>query len=583
MSDSSHHSHSSSNGRESQSRENRPLRYYTVSYSHSQGRNVVRPDGVISDGEEMHDQIRRATQSFLAKRAAPSSSAAAAPTNINAPPVGSRHYHCRARTETTVGGADLPPRSRPVAVSLPGDISVKRYISNHRANKTSPGSSSGAVVRGGGAGDARNIRNGHGHGHGGSASTRRSSPLASCSSDDHNMMFTMDEDAENDSERAIDPAAMTQSFTSITSADGEDAVPYSLSFGKLQIAAIYRPVNGYLQSTNKQTTRQAVNTLDPSSTVSRSGRLLPKMKMSSKAGPATNNTEHEHIARNECLKKGAQHVFRYVSRDAMEATIYKEASEAPPERLQTCILLGFICVPSRIIEELDSEDSDNYLAEIVKYTDTETQIILFQMPGTVHESAVESLKKIIEESLTNSGLGGMFIPQGSVRGPARAPGKKQEPDVSFFTTAGRTDAPQIVGEVATTQPAKNLEEHARYWLDYEEVRLVLTVEVRGERQAYHVCQWNLFENGALATDAEIVVSLVNGRYEVTSSTKEMVTEFCNLLDRDPVPDRGEKNFSITGDQIVNMANFVELAWQSRWSTNMPPVGYRKRTHGWGEQ
>ncbi|KAI5304818.1 hypothetical protein KEM56_005879 [Ascosphaera pollenicola] len=96
---------------------------------------------------------------------------------------------------------------------------------------------------------------------------------------------------------------------------------------------------------------------------------------------------------DECLKKEAQHVFRYVSRDAMKATICKEASEAS---LKTDILLGYVCVPLSIIQR---SDSDEYSARLVKYTDTETNIIVIQMPGTVHEAAVTRLQKIIEESL----------------------------------------------------------------------------------------------------------------------------------------------------------------------------------------
>ncbi|KZZ95038.1 hypothetical protein AAP_01526 [Ascosphaera apis ARSEF 7405] len=211
--------HSASHNRDNRVR--RPLRYYTVSYSHSQGRHVVRPDGIISDSEEIRDQISRTTQAFLARRAAAS---VVAQVNNNAPPVGSRHYHCRSRTDTTIGG-ELPPRSRPVAVSLPGDISMRRYISNHLAVRSASSSSSSGNSRGG-VGNACQ-RNGSGAGLG-SGSGRRQSPLSSSPSDENNMMFMMDEDAEIDSNERVDAMRMTQRFTNLTTNERGASMPHSL-------------------------------------------------------------------------------------------------------------------------------------------------------------------------------------------------------------------------------------------------------------------------------------------------------------------------------------------------------------------
>ncbi|KAI5305581.1 hypothetical protein KEM56_003986 [Ascosphaera pollenicola] len=82
-----------------------------------------------------------------------------------------------------------------------------------------------------------------------------------------------------------------------------------------------------------------------------------------------------------------------------------------------------------------------------------------------------------------------------------------------------------------------------------------------ERETFHVCQWETRENGAFTKEGEIIVSLVNGHYEVTSSTKRLVTPFRQLLDLDPVPERGEKNFTMASAQVLKMVNFTEQGYQ----------------------
>ncbi|KAI5299585.1 hypothetical protein KEM55_001985, partial [Ascosphaera atra] len=207
------------------------LRYYTVSYSPTKGCNVVRPDGIVRNGRELRQSIQRATQAFLEGRR---------PVAQHGLPDYQRHNTQETYENMPPTTIDPPPRSQPVAVSLPGNVSLRRYIDNHREIKQASSRSNKQSYRAGvpGPTTARDTAShfatpyhrsqypceqhaSHAFPQYGDDTT---CPPTSPASDGSGMIFAMDEDAACADQ--IDPA-LTQSFSSVAT-DGDDNAPYSL-------------------------------------------------------------------------------------------------------------------------------------------------------------------------------------------------------------------------------------------------------------------------------------------------------------------------------------------------------------------
>ncbi|KAI5291086.1 hypothetical protein KEM54_006400, partial [Ascosphaera aggregata] len=284
-------------------------------------------------------------------------------------------------------------------------------------------------------------------------------------------------------------------------------------------------------------------------------------------------TVSEEASRNYCIAEGATYVYKYDSHKSMKAMVQRnQCRVGSPTGTrdhqgmgERDVFVGFYSVPAQVIDELNHFDNKLPVGRFIS-VDKHYGSVIIMVETQLHAEAARELEKVVLNSLQRMKMARAVTIMGAQGAPQKRPAapKQKTADVSFrfrdaYWTEGRGKKwPQIVAEVAVTEPEAKLRRDAYYWVLNSEgaVRIALTLNIKPSKIT--LISWGK-DGRALIQGGTLVARKPKGakNYIIENDIGRLRIPFKDVFAREADPDSGETDFIITDKEMLQIADRVE--------------------------
>ncbi|KAI5307019.1 hypothetical protein KEM56_005601 [Ascosphaera pollenicola] len=290
----------------------------------------------------------------------------------------------------------------------------------------------------------------------------------------------------------------------------------------------------------------------------------------------------EEVGRRAADRHEVVNVHRFCSTTQMKATLQQEASNTSTGKK---VRVAFVCVPPEIIDNLHETDDIKHL----DYYDKDTSLVIFQMASRLHNLAVEGMRKLLHEVLTDVKMSKCFVTMCNAVEPHDAEASKgKAPDVGCYMkqkyAQGLPTAswPQIVVEVGTSETHPKLQADARYWLEEGDpaVRWALTLKFFKHRVLLE--SWGLNKEKELASQGSMEAQWHGGDL-VGHALGELTVPFKTVFLRDPDLDHEPENVRLTTNSFLQMLRWISEQDREAGEAVVETETRKRTEEGWPER